>query len=257
MDHVTITTSDGVQLSVRTWKPAGAPRAHVVLVHGFSASTADQKVLAVAGGLTAAGFDVFAYDSRGHGRSGGATTLGNLERHDVAAAVEAVRATSTSAPLVVVGASMGAIAALHYTVQSDAGQPGTPISGVVTVSCPAHWKLPRNARGVISAVMTHTPFGRRFALRRMGVRVAPPMRRAAPPVELVTQVQVPLAIVHGRADPFISVEDAEALYAASNEPHRLDLVERLGHAFDPADVVTGPIVTAVDWVLSAERRADA
>jgi hypothetical protein len=89
------------------------------------------------------------------------------------------------------------------------------------------------------------------------VRVAPPMRRAAPPVELVTEVHVPLAIVHGRADPFIAIEDAQALDAAANEPHRLDLVDRLGHAFDPADVVTAPIVTAVDWVLSAERRADA
>src|SRR5262249_38395144 len=103
MDHVTITTSDGVRLSVRTWKPSGTPRAHVVLVHGFTASTADRKVLSVAGDLTSAGFDVFAYDARGHGRSGGATTLGNLERHDVAAAVEAVRATSTTGPIVVVG----------------------------------------------------------------------------------------------------------------------------------------------------------
>jgi alpha-beta hydrolase superfamily lysophospholipase len=252
MDHVTITTSDGVSLSVRTWKPAGTPRAHVVLVHGFSASTADQKVLAVAGALTTAGLDVFAYDARGHGRSGGATTLGNLERHDVAAAVEAVRASSTSAPVVIVGASMGAIAALHY-----AADPKHEVDGVVTVSCPAHWRLPRNARGVISAIMTQTPFGRRFALRRMGVRVAPPSRRSAPPVELIAQVHVPLAIVHGRADPFIAAAGAEELLAASNEPHRLEIVDGLAHAFDPADVVAGPIVSAVDWVLSAQHRADA
>jgi alpha-beta hydrolase superfamily lysophospholipase len=250
MDHVTITTSDGVRLSVRTWKPSGPARAHVVLVHGFSASTADQKVLAVAGELTTAGFDVFAYDSRGHGRSGGATTLGNLERHDVAAAVEAVRATSTTGAIVIVGASMGAIAALHYSTVAD-----RPVDGVVTISCPARWKLPRNARGVISAVMTHTPFGRRFALRRMGVRVAPPSPRSAPPVELVAQVHVPLAIIHGRADPFIPVADAEALYDASNEPHRLELVDGLAHAFDPADVVVRPTVDAVDWVLSASNQA--
>jgi alpha-beta hydrolase superfamily lysophospholipase len=254
MDHVTITTSDGVRLSVRTWKPAGPARAHVVLVHGFSASTADRKVLAVAGELTSAGFDVFAYDSRGHGRSGGATTLGNLERHDVAAAVEAVRATSTTGPIVIVGASMGAIAALHYSTVAD-----HPVDGLVTISCPARWKLPRNARGVISAVMTHTPFGRRFALRRMGVRVASPSPRSsprsAPPVDLVGLVHVPVAIIHGRADPFIRVADAEALDAAANEPHRLVVVDGLAHAFDPADVVTQPIVDAVDWVLSAGERA--
>ncbi|HZP29326.1 MAG TPA: alpha/beta fold hydrolase [Acidimicrobiia bacterium] len=245
MDHVTITTSDGVRLSVRRWKPAGAPRAHVVLVHGFSASTTDRRVLAVAGALTTAGFDVFAYDSRGHGRSGGATTLGNLERHDVAAAVEAVRATSTTGPVVVVGASMGAIAALHFSTVAE-----RPVDGLVIVSCPARWRLPRNARGVISAVMTHTPFGRRFALRRMGVRVAPPSARSAPPVELVARVHVPVAIIHGLDDPFIAPADAEALFAASNEPHRVELVDGLAHAFDPADVAAAPIVDAVDWVLS-------
>jgi alpha-beta hydrolase superfamily lysophospholipase len=251
MDHVTITTSDGVRLSVRTWKPSGTPRAHVVLVHGFTASTADRKVLSVAGDLTSAGFDVFAYDARGHGRSGGATTLGNLERHDVAAAIEAVRATNTTGPIVVVGASMGAIAALHSATVAE-----RPVDGIVTISCPALWKLPRNARGVISAVMTHTPFGRRFALRRMGVRVAPPSKRSAPPIELVTSVHVPLAIIHGRRDPFIPVTDAEALFAAANEPRRLDLVDDLAHAFDPAEVVSAPIVAAVDWVLSAAHRAD-
>jgi alpha-beta hydrolase superfamily lysophospholipase len=217
-------------------------------VHGFSASTADRKLLAVAGELTTAGFDVFSYDARGHGRSGGATTLGNLERHDVAAAVEAVRATSTTGPIVVVGASMGAIAALHYTTVAE-----HPVDGVVTVSCPARWKLPRNARGVISAVMTHTPFGRRFALRRMGVRVAPPSPRSAPPVELVTEVHVPIAIIHGRADPFIPVSDAEDLYSASNEPHRVEIIDQLAHAFDPADVVVAPIVEAVDWILETRQ----
>jgi fermentation-respiration switch protein FrsA (DUF1100 family) len=105
--------------------------------------------------------------------------------------------------------------------------------------------------------MTHTPFGRRFALRRMGVRVAPPSPRSAPPVELVAGVHVPLAIIHGSADPFIPVADAEALLAASNQPHRLRIVDGLAHAFDPADVVATPIVDAVDWVLGAGHRSDA
>ena len=91
----------------------------------------------------------------------------------------------------------------------------------------------------------------------MGVRVAPPSPRSAPPLELVPQVHVPFAIIHGRADPFIPPADAEALFAASNEPHCVEIVDGLAHAFDPADVVAPPIVTAVDWVLTAGRRADA
>ncbi len=189
---------------------------------------------------------MLAYDARGHGRSGGETTLGHLEQHDVAAAVDAVRGDDREMPVVIVGASMGAIAALRYAVS-----PSRPIDGVVVVSCPARWRLPRNARGLISALVTQTNFGRRFATKKMGVRIAPRAPRAAPPIELVPKVHVPLAILHGRVDPFIAPAEAEALFAVAHEPRRLDLVDGLAHAFDPADKSAGPIVAAVEWALAS------
>ncbi len=233
-------TSDDVHLRARRWAAAGPGRATVVLVHGFAAGLDEAKLVALADALSHAGFDVLGYDARGHGRSGGEATLGDRERLDVAAAV--ATAGDARRPVLLVGASMGAIAALRFAVSSPAA-----VAGVVSVSCPAWWRLPRNARGLASMVLTQTPFGREFARRQMGVRIARRGPRPAPPIDLMADLGVPVAIVHGRGDPFIAVEDAEALVAAAREPRRLELVDGLGHAFEPP--ATPAILTALDWCL--------
>lgn len=232
-------TSDGVRLEARQWLADGERRATVVLVHGFAAGMAEGRVVALADALHDSGFDVLAYDSRGHGASDGEATLGDRERLDVAAAVGAVR---DRGPIVLVGASMGAIAALRFAAMA----PGT-VAGVVSVSCPSRWHLPRNARGALSALLTQTGLGRNFARRQMGVRIARPGPRAEPPLELIPTIGVPLAIVHGRSDPFIGTEDAELLYGAACEPRRLELVDGLGHAFEPP--ATEPVLAAVEWCV--------
>ncbi len=58
-------------------------------------------------------------------------------------------------------------------------------------------------------------------------------------------VRVPLAVVHGTADPFIPAADADALYDAAPEPRRLRLVTGMGHAFEPPAIE--PIVESVAW----------
>lgn len=245
---VELNTSDGVRLRACRWDALGTPRATVVLVHGFAASLDESKMMALVGALRATNFDVLGYDARGHGQSGGEATLGDRERLDVAAAVDAV--PDTARPVVLVGASMGAIAALRYAASS----PGR-VAALVSLSCPAWWRLPRNARGLLSALITQTPFGREFARRTMGVRIARGGVRPAPPIELMADVHIPVAIVHGRGDPFISIEDAEALYAAAGEPRRLDLVDGLGHAFEPEATVQ--LLAALDWCVEHAAAAPA
>ena len=90
------------------------------------------NVSALAEALVGDGFDVITYDARGHGSSEGESTLGDDEQHDVAAAVMAARERTPN--VVLVGASMGGIAALRYAATDD------DLAGVVTVSCPAHWR---------------------------------------------------------------------------------------------------------------------
>ncbi|TMK60904.1 MAG: lysophospholipase [Actinobacteria bacterium] len=237
-----LVTSDGLRLSARRWS-SDETRASVVVVHGFGASSRDPAVVAACERLAASGLDVLAYDSRGHGASGGEATLGDQERHDVAAAVE--RAQANAPRVVLVGASMGAIGVLRYASTAD------DLDGIVVVSCPARWTLPRNVRGLMSALCTQTSLGRAFARRRMGVRIATHIDRPAPPIELIERVQAPIAILHGALDPFIPWQDAHALHARAPEPRRLEIVPGMRHAFDLA--LPDPLVRAVDWTLSASR----
>src|SRR2546423_10827027 len=101
MTDVPLRTEDGLDLPARWWHAAD-PRAVVVLVHGFTASKDDPALAATAERLQDAGYDVVSYDARGHGQSAGLSTLGDLERHDVAAAVGVTRALGL--PVVLVGA---------------------------------------------------------------------------------------------------------------------------------------------------------
>ena len=214
-------------------------------MHGFSASGSDERVVALAEALHATGYGVLVHDARGHGASGGECTLGDRERLDVDAAVRAAQTDGTRSvgtPIVVVAASMGAIAALAY--ENDT--PGQ-IRGLVTVSCPAHWRLPLNGRGLASVVLTQTPVGRWFARRQMNVRIARRLHRPPPPVELIARVSVPIAILHGRDDPFISPTAADDLYAAAHDPRSKVIIEHMGHAYERESVV--PVVAAVEWIL--------
>jgi len=216
----------------------------VVVVHGFTANRNHSSVVAIADALELDGHSVLTYDGRGHGESDGMCTLGNDEVLDVAAAVKA--ATDVTAKVVVVGASMGAIAALRYAADDlDTDHDG--IAGVVTVSCPARWQI-RTMRTVLAAAVTQTWPGRRYLERSLGVRVAPTRMHLDSPEVLAGRVRCPLAIVHGLADRFMPALEASRLHHQVTGRRRLDLVPAMGHAFDA--VGTSTILAAVSWCLN-------
>jgi pimeloyl-ACP methyl ester carboxylesterase len=262
----TLTTADGVRLAACwTGEPAGAERA-VVLVHGFAGSKDDGAIVDLAACLTAAGYAVLTYDSRGHGASAGLCTLGELERLDVDAAVAA--AAERAADVVVVGASMGGIAVLNHLAALDpslddppeldpqeAGEPvtapaemlGARVRGAVVVATPARWRVPRTWRGMLAVVATQTGAGRAVAARRFQARLAVRPIRGAPPVDRIRLVRRPIAVVHGLDDRFLPPDAATTLFGAGNEPRRLDLVPGMGHGYGAEAV--GPIEAAVGWVM--------
>lgn len=237
----TFSTSDGVLLHGR-WLPATAGRRDtaVVLAHGFTASKDNPEVEAFARDLAAAGHDVLTYDSRGHNDSGGLCTLGDAEQFDVEAAVREAR--SRSGRVVVFGASMGAIAILRYAATDP------ELAGVVALSAPARWRMPRSLSAVVAIWMSRTRVGRWFARRALGVRIHTQWTNAAPPEALVSKIKAPLAVVHGLADRFISSDEARVLAGRATGPTRLNLVPRMGHAFDTRGIPS--IRQAVDWALA-------
>jgi pimeloyl-ACP methyl ester carboxylesterase len=270
MGATAMITADGVRLAARWWEPASTTDASagpvaVVLVHGFAASKDEVAVEEVAGRLSASGHPVLTYDSRGHGESGGLCTLGDLERLDVGAAVDA--AAERAGAVVVVGTSMGGVAVLNHmatvasgeTLDHAAGTAEPPAGaasgafvaptvtrGAVVVATPARWQIPRTMRGAAAAVMTQTGAGRAVAARRFQTRLAVRPRRGAPPVERIQAVAQPVAVIHGLADRFLPSTAATALFSAALEPRRLDLVPGMGHGF--CEAALDPIEAAVAWV---------
>ena len=158
-------TDDGVRLSARSWASEFPASALIVLVHGFSAGKDNRDVVSLAMRLRDEGFDVVAYDARGHGESEGECTLGDLEHHEVAAAVTWARRRSSR--IVLVGASMGAVAVLHHAAS------GPDVAGVVVVSSPSGWRMPMRARALLTGGLTRTKPGRWVSARRMQVRIHP------------------------------------------------------------------------------------
>lgn len=234
-------TADGLELAARFWCRDTIPPAVVVLVHGFTGSKDDPVVVELAESLHDDGFDVIAFDARGHGTSEGLCTLGDLERLDVAAAVRIAR--DLSPKVVVVGASMGSIAVLRYAAEDAA------LAGVVSVSGPGRWELPRTPRTMLAAGITQTPLGRLLARRYLGARLQ--SRLGAPasaPYTLMAKISVPVAVVHGLRDRFIPPRAARQLFAASRQPHRLALVPGMGHGYVGA--AREPIREAVRWALA-------
>jgi pimeloyl-ACP methyl ester carboxylesterase len=189
--------------------------------------------------------DVVTYDARGHGTSDGQSTLGDHEQHDVAAAVSLARERADR--VVLVGASMGAIATLRYAVTDPA------LAGAVAVSCPARWRLPRNARGVLAAAMTRTGAGRRALKRFTGVRMYPRWTNPSAPIELAPQLTIPITYVHGTNDRFIPARDAALLGDVTAAPHQVVILRNMGHAFEP--IAVDPIRDAVRWALAHQLSA--
>lgn len=206
-----------------------------VVVHGFTGNWREERVQKVIGRLAAFG-DVIAIDMRGHGRSGGRTSVGHLEINDVAAAVEWARELGF-ATVVTVGFSLGGAVVLREAGLAQAGilHHGR-VDAVVSVSAPAFWNYrgTRVMRLVHRLVETRTG---RLAMRMSGTRISPrewtdPLPMA--PFEAASRLgSVPLLVVHGDVDRYFPVEHPEAIRnaaAASGVPTEMWVVEGFGHA---------------------------
>ena len=201
----------------------------IVFGHGFTGSQHNRKVVAFAQDLSARGLAVYTADFRGHGESGGFSTLGDREVHDLDSLVVAAR--SQHQQVVSVGASMGAFVALRH-----AGL-GGDVDAVIAISSPADGREPQLRRARVLELLVRTERGRRL-LVRYGTRVDPVrVPVAAAPLDLAAEIApVPVAIVHGGRDRYVPLDDAYALYDRLGEPRRLMVLPEFGHgeaAFTP------------------------
>lgn len=104
----TLHTRDDIALELHRWTPDGQPRGTIVITHGLGEHGGRYAPLAA--DLTAKGWEVTAFDHRGHGASPGprGAIPGPLAiRHDILDALTAARRDMRRGALVLLGHSMG------------------------------------------------------------------------------------------------------------------------------------------------------
>ncbi len=123
------TTPEGLRLHQQAWL-GDAPKAAVVLVHGYAEHSGRYEH--VAQRFTEAGYDVYAFDLRGHGRSQGSPRafVQTLDEHtsDVEQFVASVRQQTGDLPLFLLGHSMGGAISARFLIDGDRGLAGVILS---------------------------------------------------------------------------------------------------------------------------------
>ncbi|MFE2599879.1 alpha/beta hydrolase family protein [Streptomyces sp. NPDC059396] len=214
----------------------------IVVAHGFTGSVERPAVRRVAR-VFAQRTAVVTFSFRGHGGSGGRSTVGDREVLDLAAAVEWARSLGHRR-VVTVGFSMGGSVALRHAALHR-GRTDARTDAVVSVSAPARWYY----RGTAPMRRLHwvvtRPAGRligRFGLHtRIHHREWDPVPLS--PVEAVPLIApTPLLVVHGDRDPYFPLDHPRMLAAAARTegvrgagPAELWLEPGMGHAENAAD----------------------
>lgn len=274
-ESATLLAQDGTPLrAVHDPAADGQRDLGVVIAHGFTGSWERPAVRRIVDGL-APHVGVVTVDLRGHGESGGHSTLGDLEVLDVDAAIGWARLLGYR-QVVTVGFSLGAMVVLRHaglSIDTPASPPSegdatlcdrvwsdspgdcstltfTP-DAVVAVSSPGRWDFPHSRSVRIARFAIENPVARRFARHALNTRVSHngwAVLPSAPDVAAARTAGVPLLVVQGDNDPYFTVDHGEGLFEAAADPKELWIVPGFGHA----ENAVGPDLLAriADWIVA-------
>ncbi len=219
----TIVTTDGVPIDAAHLP--GDSDLGIVLAHGFTLNWQRPAVWRAATRLNEFG-GVVTFDFRGHGRSGGVSTVGDKEIRDVEVAVGYARELGYQR-IATVGFSMGGSVVLRH-----AGLIGG-VDAVVSVSSPGKWYY----RGTRSMRLVHLAIenraGRFVTKMMLKTRISSGKWDPVPlpPDDAAALISpIPLLVVHGDKDEFFPVAHAQRIFDAARDPKELWIVPGFGHA---------------------------
>jgi pimeloyl-ACP methyl ester carboxylesterase len=249
---VTLVTDDAVPIDAAHLPGTGDLA--IVVAHGFTLHWRRPNVWRIANRLNAYGAGVIVFDFRGHGRSGGLSTLGDREIKDLDVAAAWARQLGYQR-VAALGFSMGASVALRH-----AGLIGG-VDAVVSVSGPGRWYYRGTERMRRMHLAVEHRLGRMVTRQWLKTRVSPHGWKPVPvpPAEAAAKIApVPLLIVHGDKDLYFPPEHARQLYIAANDPKELWLLPGMGHAeAGTTDDLVDRIAAWIDKATSAPAPATA
>lgn len=245
----TFSAPGGPQLLERAWLPAGAPRAAIVLVHGYAEHSGRYAYAGAA--LARRGYAVHALDLRGHGRSDGDRAyVRSFAEYmvDVRAFLARVNGRADGRPVFLLGHSMGAtIVALTLAVDHPSLR-GALLSGAAISRAP---RIVRVIIALLGRIAPRLPLIRLKAsdvsrdpavvekydndplVHRGRIRagLAAAMSRAVQRIERdAPSITLPLLIMHGAVDALANPAGSIALHErAGSTDKTLKLYEGLAH----------------------------
>jgi alpha-beta hydrolase superfamily lysophospholipase len=243
-------TKDGLDLATYSWKVAD-PKAILVLTHGYNDHA--NRYVHVAQALNAAGYSLYSYDIRGHGKSGGQrghTPSFDTLLDDLQMVVEDAHRDAPGKKVFVYGHSMGGNITLNYAIRRPEG-----LSGVIatspwlklTTEPPAALAI---AVKVLNAILPNISIGSGLSTdgisRDEAVRTAyanDPLLHGKISPHLLTEIlnnglaalsqadklKLPLLLIHGTADSVTSAPASQEFYKAVSGDKTLKLYEGMFH----------------------------
>jgi acylglycerol lipase len=117
----TISSTGGVKIFLRTWRPMGAPRAVIVICHGVKSHSG--YYIWAGEQLAAKGFAVYALDMRGRGKSEGPHLyIDDISEYtgDVGSVIATAKTRDPGLPVFLLGHSAGGVVSCVYTLDHQA-----------------------------------------------------------------------------------------------------------------------------------------
>jgi pimeloyl-ACP methyl ester carboxylesterase len=245
-EAVEIRSRDGVPL-FGLFYPGRQGYGGIVLCHGYWRDLSETHEVGLR--LNGEGYNVFMFDFRGCGRSGGRfTTVGYKETWDVLAAVEFMKSRLGGRPLGVLGISMGAAAAVLAAAQTR------DIAALALDSLFADLRelvgrrirdlAPRSWMAPLGWLCVY--FGQVLSGGRM---------QEVRPIDCIAALAPrPILFIYGERDSFIPPDQIQALYATAREPKEMWVAPGSDHAMarlDHSEEYTSRVVSFFRRALSA------
>jgi len=221
-EDVFLKTKEGFDLSCWLIKASQQAKGTVIILHGVSESKIAGLPMAKA--LHDRGYNIFLYDSRRHGESGGTyCTYGYHEKYDARMVIDYLlnRKDVTVEKIGLFGWSMGAAVSIQVAAID---------SRVVAVVAESGFATLRTVFDDYQKRMIKLPWHylRNIVIKRSEF-LAKFKANDVAPVEAVKVIHVPIFLLHGTEDNLIKYNYAEKVYNAASQPKELWLIPGAKH----------------------------
>jgi uncharacterized protein len=201
----------------------------VLLCPGSNADKGSQ--LSLVRRLIPDGYNVFVFDFRAHGESGGQfCSFGDLERRDVLGAMRWLRQAHPEACRKVAGLGVSGGGAALLAAAADPSPEGQNIDAI------AVYGTYDNLQNVLDAQIGQVLpgplawFVEHLGLPFAGYQVGADLAHFSPAAEIKAIWPRPVLVIHGMDDEFIPFEEGESLYDSALEPKMDYWIQHCSHA---------------------------